>query len=182
MQISVQQSPDIASHRADTGVKTHIQRCKWEQVLTRGKWQFGAQVSYLWWGVVAQQHSLVFIIKTLNWKVAFKNNQMWSLEVEIAHATANNDWSGGFLQCFQGWCSKIKNNLSNLNDWLQFLCTLWAECALGACLWWIVQQGLRCLRLVWSGGHILKPLWARSWCLIWSIILFACAPVPRSCS
>lgn len=98
------------------------------------------------------------------------------------HDTDNNGWSGGFQQHFQGWCGKIKNNLSNLNDWLQFLCTLWAGCALGACLWWIVQQGLRCLRLVWSSGHILKPLWARSWCLIWKIILFACAPVPYSYS
>lgn len=79
--------------------------------------------------------------------------------------------------------SKIKNKWSTLNDWLnEFLCALWAECALEACLWWIVHQGLWCLRLVWSSGHILKPLWARSWCSIWNIILFACAPLPYSYS
>lgn len=74
----------------------------------------------------------------------------------------------------------MKDNLNTLNDWLQFLCTLFAKCALEACLYWIVQQGLWCLRLVWSSGHIREPLCTRSWYSIWNIIPFAYAPLPYS--
>lgn len=134
----------------------------------------GAATAQWWGGVVAPQHGVAVIIKApylLEMCMCFVKMQSDKISSRVeqimAPITVNENQLGRFPH-FQRQLLNVMKQNEDFHDWLLFLCTY-----IEACLWWIVQRRLWCLRLVWSSGPVLKPLWTRSWCLTWNTVLFA---------